>query len=650
MEIQKEPKQSRQKAKEELQEKPLGGRIRHYANKWRKLTKDKHILQCVTGCRLNLTSTPIQNKKPSQIKFNYEAQKALDLMIEELEKDEVIEKCNFEHGDFMNNVFLVEKRSAEAVKYRCILNMKTLNKEFIEFTHFKMCTLNTCLDLMEPNCFMASLDLSNAYHTVPIHPEDKKYLKFEIRNQTYCYLTLPQGYRDSPRIFTKLLAPLLKHLRERNFISSVYIDDFYLQGADYYECKTNVLYTKALLQSLGFIISDKSVFEPTQRLEHLGFILDSVNMTVSLSERKRIKIKSLCNDILKQSHITVRLLAQLIGTLVAIFPAVEYGQLFYRELEMQKIQTLNKSQNFDKILILKDGSREEIKWWIKEGIYCNNHITHGNPEAILTTDSSMKGWGAVINNIQTQGLWSEEERKLHINALEIKAVLLGLKSLCNNMSNIHLQVQIDNTTGVTYINNRGGTRSVICNTITKDIITWCKDRNIWITACHIAGKDNIEADSLSRDLNPNIEWTLNSDEFKVLCDLYGTPEIDLFASRLNYQIKKYISYHPDPHAYAIDAFSHKWEGYVYIFPPFNLIPRVIRKLLEDGTPKALVILPEWKMATWYPKIKKMSLQEPRIMQKHKKLLHLPMDRKEIHPLYPHLKMMSCLLSGRNTKN
>ena len=67
--------------------------------------------------------------------------------------------------------------------------------------------------------------------------------------------------------------------------------------------------------------------------------------------------------------------------------------------------------------------------------------------------------------------------------------------------------------------------------ITKEIIKWCKTRNIWITACHIAGKDNTEADTLSRKLNTNIEWMLDSNEFKVLCHLYGTPDIDLFASR-----------------------------------------------------------------------------------------------------------------------
>ena len=56
---------------------------------------------------------------------------------------------------------------------------------------------------------------------------------------------------------------------------------------------------------------------------------------------------------------------------------------------------------------------------------------------------------------------------------------------------------MDNTTGVAYISNLGDTHSNLCNQYTKDLILWCKDRNIWVSACHIAGKANVEADSLS---------------------------------------------------------------------------------------------------------------------------------------------------------
>jgi hypothetical protein len=51
-----------------------------------------------------------------------------------------------------------------------------------------------------------------------------------------------------------------------------------------------------------------------------------------------------------------------------------------------------------------------------------------------------------------------------------------------------------------------------------------------------------------------------------------TPNIDLFASRLNFQIEPYISYQPDPYAIAVNVFSLSWAGYTfYAFPPFSII-------------------------------------------------------------------------------
>ena len=189
----------------------------------------------------------------------------------------------------MNNIFLREKKSSKSeMKYRTILNLKKLNKKFVRSNNFQLDGLNTCLDMMEPFCYMASIDLSNAYHTIPMHPDYTKFLKFSFENQVYRYLVLPQGFRDSTRIFVKILKPVLSMLRANNLLSSSYIDEFYLQGSSYQNCMNNVLITKQILLKLGFELSDKSVYQPTQSLAHLGFILDSRVMKVFLGKDKKI--------------------------------------------------------------------------------------------------------------------------------------------------------------------------------------------------------------------------------------------------------------------------------------------------------------------------------------------------------------------------
>ena len=89
------------------------------------------------------------------------------------------------------------------------------------------------------------------------------------------------------------------------------------------------------------------------------------------------------------------------------------------------------------------------------------------PDLTLTTDASNTGWGAVQGAQTTAGLWDLEEQAFHINYLELKAVLLGLKSLCATIYNKHIRIQSDNTTTVAYVNAMGGIKSANCNDLAQ---------------------------------------------------------------------------------------------------------------------------------------------------------------------------------------
>ena len=77
---------------------------------------------------------------------------------------------------------------------------------------------------------------------------------------------------------------------------------------------------------------------------------------------------------------------------------------------------------------------------------------------------------------------------------------------------------------------------------------------MWVSAAHIPGTQNTEADSFSRNFNEPIERKLNTHLFQKNSIMFGNPTLDLFAPRINYQIDRYISCKPDPKALAIDAF------------------------------------------------------------------------------------------------
>ena len=96
--------------------------------------------------------------------------------IKALLKAGVIVKTDHEEGDFISLIFSVPKNDCSI---RLILNLKKLN-DFVKVTHFKMESIDSIVALVAPGCWMASIDLKDAYYSVKIHPS---YHKFEIQLQ-----------------------------------------------------------------------------------------------------------------------------------------------------------------------------------------------------------------------------------------------------------------------------------------------------------------------------------------------------------------------------------------------------------------------------------------------------------------------------------
>ena len=189
-----------------------------------------------------------------------------------------------------------------------------------------MDTLETAINMMTPGYFMASIDLKDACYTVPISTDHQKYLKFIFNGSLYQYTCLPNGLSCAPRVFTKLLKPVYATLHNLGYLSLGYIDDSYLQGDTSSECFENVNCTASLFKKLGFYLHPtKSIVIPTQQLIILGFVLNSIAMTVTLSEGKIQKLVTACRSLLNISNPTTEEVCQVIGLIVSYFPGPNMG-------------------------------------------------------------------------------------------------------------------------------------------------------------------------------------------------------------------------------------------------------------------------------------------------------------------------------------
>ena len=171
-----------------------------------------------------------------------------------------------------------------------------------------------------------------------------------------------------------------------------------------------------------------------------------------------------------------------------------------------------------------------------------------SPDLTIQSDASLLGWGAHCNDRHAGRQWTKEEATHHINYLEITAAFFALEAFCKKCSDIHVRLELDNTTAVTYINNMGGSKATDGNRVVRQLWLWCIEHNIWVSAVHIPGTENIEAGRQSRIFDEHTEWSLEDTTFNQICKKFFTPSIDLFVSRLHHKVDSYVSWHPDPGA------------------------------------------------------------------------------------------------------
>ena len=619
------------------------GCLAQHLDKWENITTDKEVLSTVSGLPIEFQSPPELLSRPNR--FAKAEQEIITSEIEKLLARGVIKKSQHEKDEIISPIFLRAKADGS---HRLILNLKKTN-EHIENIHFKMETISTILKLIRPNCYMASVDIKDAYYSVHVDESDQKYLKFIFNGQLYQFTCLPNGLCSGPRKFTKLLKPPLATLREAGHILGAYIDDIFNMGMTSKECQNNVLETVHLLNSLGFNIHpDKSKFTPSQVLVFLGFVINSVSMKVSLTAERKGKIKEACANLLNNEPHTIRIVAKVIGLMTASFPGVKFGRLHFRDLERCKSEAVKGNKGcYDSFMYLNEAAKQDVQWWLKNIDSADNDIYHENPSLSLTTDASKSGWGATHNSLRTGGTLSYEESLEHINVLELIAVLFGLQSLIKQ-SNIHVKVLCDNTTAVHTINNMGTSHSLACDKVVKQIWQFAISKSLWISATHLPGRLNKDADEESRKNELRLEWKLNETVFREIQHAFErAPEIDLFASRLNYQLKPFVSYRPDPECFAVNAFLIPWgQFFFYAFPPFSLIPRILQKVYFDQA-EGILVVPKWPNQAWYSLLMKMLVNEPIILPPRKHLLYLPSQPKVLHPLHQHLQLLICHISGKN---
>ena len=554
-----------------------------------------------------------------------------------------IERCSLSEDQILSSIFLVPKPDKT---FRLILNLKGLN-EFIEMECFKVEDYKVVKRLIGPHDFMATLDLKDAYYLISIAKNDRKYLSFMYGGEYFEFTCLPFGLDVASYVVTKILKPVAAYLRKRSLRSVFYLDDMLIIGKSYEECAKNVEETRKLVQELGFIVNEqKSQIIPTQRCRFLGFIFDSLRMSIELPEDKVQRTVELLNQFSRIRSCTIREFAAFVGTLVSRYPALKYEMIYIRPFEKKRARALGaNNDNYDAKMSLLNKFQEEFTWWKMHIRPASAPMSEPMYDLEIFSDASRTGWGVFCKSRRGHGYWNGDDLEFHINVLELMAVFFGLKCFASGRRRCNILLCVDNTTAIAYINRRRDSHYQRLSSLGREICQRCEQREIWISASYIRSSKNVEADHESRRLQPETEFELSDSAFRKITEFFGCPQIDLFASRANSKCHQYVSWQRDPVSFAINAFTLEWKKwFFYAFLPFSVILKVLRKIKRDRA-NGIVVVPYWEVQPWFPLF--LSLIEAEPIFFHLNINLIRSSSREPHPVWHRLTLVAAKLSGKS---
>ncbi|XP_063790602.1 uncharacterized protein LOC134945328 [Pseudophryne corroboree] len=590
---------------------PVGARLRKFSHKWVHSQVDPWAIEIVSqGYKLEFEEMPPHRYLKSALPASPLEREIVLAAIHKLYLQQVVVKVPLlqQGKGYYSTMFVVPKPDRSV---RPILNLRSLNIYLKRFK-FKMESLREVITSLEGGDFMVSLDIKDAYLHVPIYPPHQAYLRFVVHDCHYQFQTLPFGLSTAPRIFTKVMAEMMVLLRKQGVTVIPYLDDLLIKARSREQLLISVARSREVLQQHGWILNiPKSQLIPTTRLPFLGMILDTDQKRVYLPTEKAQELMTLVRDLLKPKQVSVHHCTRVLGKMVASYEAIPFGRFHARTFQWDLLDKWSGSHlQMHRLITLSPRARVSLLWWLQSA-----HLLEGRRFGIqdwvlVTTNASLRGWGAVTQGSNFQGLWSCQETCLHINILELRAIYNALSQAETLLRDKSVLIQSDNITAVAHVNRQGGTRSRVAMAEATRILRWAGNHVRALSAVFIPGVDNWEADFLSRhDLHPG-EWGLHQEVFAQIASRWELPQVDMMASRLNTKLQRYCARSRDPQAIAVDALVTTWVFQsVYVFPPLPLIPKVLRIIRKRGV-RTILIVPDWPRRTWYPELQGMLTEDP----------------------------------------
>lgn len=386
-----------------------------------------------------------------------------------------------------------------------------ISEEYCHVQYSKFDNAILILQRLGKSAYMAKSDIKSAFNLCPIWPGDFDLLGIKTDLGYWVQKMLPMGASCSCFIFEKFASFIQWLVVKQTNSDNVdhLLDDFFMAEETYTECLKTVSNFEAVCFDLGVPLSTEKKVGPVTFLTFLGLDIDSVNQTIKVPTEKIDKAKEALFQLIQCKKITLKRLQALVGLLNFICKAIPAGRAFNRRF-YDVMSTAKKPHHFIRV---KSGLLEDAKVWIYfldnfNGTCCFNDM-HWVDNETLELYSDASGNSDLGCGCYFQGRWAvfhwpatwHSSIFTDITYLELVPIILAFCLWAYELKNKKIILRSDNNALVQIINKKSSKNTQVMHLI-RHLVLLSLENNIQVKAVHVAGKQNVICDAISR-----FQWT-----------------------------------------------------------------------------------------------------------------------------------------------
>ena len=322
-------------------------------------------------------------------------------------------------------------------KKRLVINLRHLNM-FLFKQKFKYEDLRVAMLLFQKGDYLFLFDLKSGYHHVDIAEPHHKYLGFAWKGRFFAFTVLPFGLCTACYLFTKLMRPLVCYWRGHGLRIVVYLDDGLcaVEGAEAANAVSQSV--RHTLEQARFAVHPiKCVWEPTQRLAWLGFVIDLILGQIEVPEPKIVALRSMLECARHARHVRAKYLANILGIIMSM--SLAFGPVS-RFMTRSLYAMLESRGSWCEHLEFSNEAMAELNIWSSSLERYNAQPIWQSPSAVrvVYSDASDTGYGGYVvehGPCVSHGRWLVEEAARISTWRELSAVCMVFLAVARKLVN-----------------------------------------------------------------------------------------------------------------------------------------------------------------------------------------------------------------------